>query len=201
MYELKTKENEQSVNEFLQMIEQDKKRNDCFELLKFIGKVTGKNAKMWGNSIIGFGSYQYKYPSGQEGEWFLTGFAPRKTNISIYIIYGIDQYSELLEKLGKFKRGKSCLYINKIEDIDLKVLEELIKKSIDALLNSELIKIWFSVSFNKPKQFKRKKHFIFLVHLIFHLHSVTNTIKISFVLTVSPHDIHIFVLVSESVSN
>jgi hypothetical protein len=88
---------------------------------------------MWGPSIIGFGSYHYKYASGREGDWFLTGFSPRKQNLSIYIMSGFNRYEEILSRLGKFKTGKSCLYINKLEDIDVKVLEKLIISSVNFL--------------------------------------------------------------------
>ena len=100
-------------------------------------EITGEEPVMWGTSIIGFGSYQYKYASGREGEWFLTGFSPRKQNITLYIMSGFDQYDQLLAKLGKYKTGKSCLYINKINDIDTDVLKELVKQSVEHMVSSE----------------------------------------------------------------
>jgi len=94
-------------------------------------RVTGEKPVMWGDSIIGFGSYHYKYASGREGDWFLTGFAPRKQNLTLYIMSGFELYDELLGKLGKYKTGKSCLYINKLEDVDQDVLLELVKQSAE----------------------------------------------------------------------
>jgi hypothetical protein len=130
MTELKTKPNKNSIDQFLKTVEDDKKRQDSFEIVKLMKKITGEEPIMWGPSIIGFGSYHYKYASGQEGDWPLTGFSPRKQNLTLYIMSGFSLYDELLTKLGKYKTGKSCLYIKRLEDIDLKVLEELIKQSV-----------------------------------------------------------------------
>ena len=91
---------------------------------------------MWGTSIIGFGSYRYKYASGREGEWMLTGFSPRKQNLTLYIMPGFENYETLLANLGKYKTGKSCLYINKLEDVDLSVLEELVRQSVDHMVET-----------------------------------------------------------------
>jgi hypothetical protein len=129
MAELKTKPNSKDVTEFLESVEHEKRRQDSYEILELMKKVTGEEPKMWGDSIIGFGSYHYKYESGREGDWFITGFSPRKQNLSLYIMAGFDDYEELMNKLGKHKTGKSCLYINKLEDVNLEVLEELVKKS------------------------------------------------------------------------
>lgn len=93
-------------------------------------EVTGEEPSMWGTSIVGFGSYRYTYASGREGEWPLTGFSPRKQNLTLYIMSGFDSYADLLADLGKFKTGKSCLYINKLEDVDLDTLRELISQSL-----------------------------------------------------------------------
>lgn len=131
MAELKTKPNEQDVETFLNSVENEKKRQACFTLKELMEEVTGAEAKMWGDSIVGFGSYHYKYKSGREGDWFLTGFSPRKQNLTLYIMSGFGGYDELLDDLGKYKTGKSCLYINKIEDVDLKVLRELVKQSAE----------------------------------------------------------------------
>jgi hypothetical protein len=98
-------------------------------------KLTGSKPKMWGESIVGFGDYRYKYASGREGDWFLAGFSPRKQNLTIYIMGYLEFYTELLEGLGKFKHGKGCLYIKKLDDIDLNVLESLITTSIERLKN------------------------------------------------------------------
>ena len=129
MAELKTKVNDGDVEAFLNSIENSKRKADCFTVLELIKTVTGESAKMWGKSIVGFGSYYYKYASGREGDWMLTGFSPRKQALTLYIMSGFDKYDVLLSKLGKFKTGKSCLYIKTLEDIDLKVLSELIKQS------------------------------------------------------------------------
>ena len=131
MAELKTKPNEQSVKDFLGGIADEKRRQDCFTVLELMKKVTEQEPKMWGAGIVGFGNYKYKYESGREGVWFITGFSPRKQNLTLYIMSGFTRYNELLAKLGKHKTGKSCLHINKLEDINLSVLEEMIKNSVD----------------------------------------------------------------------
>lgn len=130
MAELKTKKNDASVEKFLNSVKDEKKRQDSFTILKLMKQITKAEPKMWGTSIIGFGSYHYKYASGREGDWFVAGFSPRKQNLTLYIMSGFSKYPELLKKLGKFKTGKACLYINKIEDIDIKILKELIKQSV-----------------------------------------------------------------------
>ncbi|MCA9741820.1 MAG: DUF1801 domain-containing protein [Deferribacteres bacterium] len=131
MAELKTAQNEASVEVFLDSVEHEKRRQDCRTVVELMKEVTGEQPKMWGASLIGFGSYHYKYDSGREGDWFLTGCSPRKQSLSIYIMAGFRRYDELLGKLGKFKTGKSCLYVNKLEDIDLDVLRELIADSAE----------------------------------------------------------------------
>lgn len=102
-------------------------------ILDLMQKITQVTPKMWGDSIVGFGNYHYKYESGREGDWFLTGFSPRKQNLTLYLMSGFDLHQELLEKLGKYKTGKGCLYIKKIADVDFTVLTELIKKSVESL--------------------------------------------------------------------
>ena len=114
-------------------IPDEKVRDDCFALIKLMKKATGANPKMWGSSIIGFGNYHYKYDSGHEGDSCLTGFSPRKQNISLYIMPGFTQHPTLLKKLGKHKAGKGCLYIKRLEDVDVNVLESLIKESVGFL--------------------------------------------------------------------
>ena len=126
---LKTTKNDQSVENFLKSIDHEKKQADSFAILELMKDVTGEEPKMWGDSIIGFGTYQYKYASGREGEWFLTGFSPRKQNLTLYIMSGFSEYEDLLKKLGKYKTGKSCLYLNKLEDVNLDVLKELVRLS------------------------------------------------------------------------
>ena len=128
--ELKTKKNDSSVEDFINDVEDDKKRADSFAIIRLMQEVTGEEPAMWGDSIVGFGSYTYKYASGRTGDWMLTGFSPRKQNLTLYIISGFEQYDKLLIKLGKFKLGKSCLYIKKLEDVDLDVLRELIRQSV-----------------------------------------------------------------------
>ncbi|HLO15879.1 MAG TPA: DUF1801 domain-containing protein [Anaerolineales bacterium] len=128
MAELKTQVTKASVDKFLQGIRDEKKRADCYQILKIMKRVTKAEPKMWGTAIIGFGDHHYVYASGREGDWFLAGFSPRAQNLTLYMMGGFDQ--ELLKKLGKYKTGKGCLYINKLEDVDLKVLNELIKKSV-----------------------------------------------------------------------
>ena len=130
MAELKTKKTNQSVKEFLESVEDESKRQDSFEILKLMEKITGEKATMWGDSIVGFGSYHYKYTTGREGDWMLTGFSPRKQALTLYIMAGFDLYENLLNRLGKFKTGKSCLYIKRLEDIDMNVLTELVEKSV-----------------------------------------------------------------------
>ena len=129
MAELKTKLNDASVEKFLQSVSEEQKRKDCFSILEVMKKVTKADPKMWGSSIVGFGTYHYKYESGREGDWFLTGFSPRKQNLTLYILSGFSNYNELMKKLGKYKTGKSCLYINGLEDVDKKVLKDLITGS------------------------------------------------------------------------
>jgi hypothetical protein len=133
MSNLKTKPNSNSVNEFLKNVENATKREDSFEILKILKEITKEEPVMWGDSIVGFGSYHYKYESGREGDWFLTGFSPRKQNLTLYIMTGFDIHKALLQKLGKYKIGKSCLYINKLKDIDKSVLKELISESIKSI--------------------------------------------------------------------
>lgn len=130
MAENKTKLTNASVTEFLNSIENEEKRRDSFTILEMMKEVTGDEPKMWGESIVGFGRYQYKYASGREGDWFLAGFSPRKQNLTLYIMAGFDNYGSLLSKLGKYKTGKSCLYVNKIADVNADVLIELVKQSV-----------------------------------------------------------------------
>ena len=130
MAELKTKPNDQSVEAFLNSIDDEKKREDSFKILALMKEITKDEPKMWGDSIIGFGSYHYEYASGREGDWFLTGFSPRKQNLTLYLMSGFEEYDNLLKNLGKYKTGKACLYIKKIEDVDLQTLTELVKQSV-----------------------------------------------------------------------
>ena len=131
MAELKTQPNEQNVEDFLNNVENETKRKDSFSILEMMKEETGAEPIMWGDSIIGFGSYHYKYASGRNAEWFLTGFSPRKQNLTLYIMSGFDEYDELLDKLGKHSTGKSCLYIKRLEDVDQDVLRDLVSKSVE----------------------------------------------------------------------
>ncbi len=133
MSELKTQKNEASVEGFLNSVENEKRREDSFVVLDLMKEVTGEKPVMWGTSIVGFGSYHYKYASGREGDWFVVGFSPRKQSMTLYIVDGFGNYDLLLRDLGKYKTGKSCLYINKLEDVDQKVLRELVKQSVESV--------------------------------------------------------------------
>jgi Domain of unknown function (DU1801) len=131
MAEQKTKQTEQSVEGFLEKVADEKVRRDCFTIIKLMQKVTGLPPKMWGPAIVGFGKYHYKYESGHEGDICVTGFSPRKANLSLYVLAGFPGQDDLLNKLGKHKTGKGCLYIKKLDDVDVDILETLIKKSFD----------------------------------------------------------------------
>ncbi|EGA89704.1 hypothetical protein GPDM_08570 [Planococcus donghaensis MPA1U2] len=135
MYEPKTKETDKDVIEFIESVESAKKRQDAYKLLELFEQTSGYPPKMWGPSIIGFGSYHYVYKTGHEGDAPLVGFSPRKAKISLYFATGDESRGPLLEKLGKHTSGKSCVYINKTEDIDLDVLQQLISQSIEFLQN------------------------------------------------------------------
>jgi hypothetical protein len=131
MAELKTQPNDRSVEEFLSGVADVRKRQDCFTLLALMQEVTGQAPRMWGDSMVGFGAYHYTYASGREGDWFVTGFSPRKQNLTLYIMAGFDQYDELMQRLGKHTTGKSCLYVKRLSDIDLSVLRELVQLSAE----------------------------------------------------------------------
>jgi hypothetical protein len=135
MAELKTKQNDADINEFVNSLaDTEEKRKDSFELIKLMRDFTGHVPKMWGSSIIGFGSYHYKSDrSSQEGDWPLIGFSPRKAAISLYVYTGASEHEHLLEGLGKFKMGKACIYIKKLSDIDQDALRRLMKATIDFL--------------------------------------------------------------------
>jgi len=130
MSELKTKKTKASVTEFLNGIDDKQKRADCKAIAKIMRDATGKRAKMWGSAIVGYDSYDYVYKSGRSGTWMATGFSPRAQNISIYIMPGFKKFAPLMKKLGKYKAGKSCLYIKKLADIDQKILARLVRDSV-----------------------------------------------------------------------
>ncbi|WP_280768066.1 DUF1801 domain-containing protein [Salipaludibacillus daqingensis] len=133
MYQLKTKETEDSVIAFIEKVASDKKREDAYKLLDIFTETTGYKAKMWGESIIGFGSYHYKYATGHEGDAPLVGFSPRKAKISLYFATGDEKRGALLKEFGKHTTGKACVYINKVADINEEVLKALIKQSVEFL--------------------------------------------------------------------
>lgn len=133
MYEPKTKPTDNSVLEFIENVDSPKKREDAYKLLDIFTETTGYEAKMWGPSIIGFGSYHYKYKTGHEGDAPLVGFSPRKAKISLYFATGDTQRDELLKDFGKYTAGKGCVYINKVADIDTDVLKALINQSVSFL--------------------------------------------------------------------
>ena len=136
MATIKTQKNDANVEDFLNSVGDEKKREDSFAILKLMQEITGEEPAMWGTSIIGFGSYRYKYASGREGEWFLTGFSPRVNNLTLYIMSGFEDYDTLLAYLGKHKIGKSCLYINRLEDVDIPTLQELVRQSVIHMVES-----------------------------------------------------------------
>jgi hypothetical protein len=131
LYELKTKETDASVIDFIKSVDNPKRREDALKLLDIFTEVSGYEAKMWGPSIIGFGSYHYKYTTGHEGDAPVVGFSPRKAKLSLYLKTGDPENEKILEMLGKHTTGKSCVYVNKLEDIDLEVLKKLIIQTID----------------------------------------------------------------------
>ncbi|MBM7579389.1 DUF1801 domain-containing protein [Jeotgalibacillus terrae] len=132
-YEQKTKEHDGSVIEFIETVESPKKREDSYRLLDIFEETSGYKAKMWGPSIIGFGSYHYKYQTGHEGDAPLVGFSPRKAKISLYFATGDPEREALLKDLGKHTSGKACVYINKLDDVHTDVLKDLIRQSIEFL--------------------------------------------------------------------
>ena len=134
MAENKTKPTGESVEKFLNTIVDPVKRKDCFEIAEMMKRVSRCEPQMWGPAIVGFGSYHYKYESGHEGDSCLAGFAPRKGNIAIYTNLRLDQDSALLKKLGKFKNGKSCINIKKLDDIDKGVLSQLIEMGVKNMM-------------------------------------------------------------------
>lgn len=130
MAELKTKPTPASVREFLNSIPDQQRRDDCFAIAKMMEEITGDKPKMWGPSIVGFGTYHYKYESGREGDWMLTGFSPRKKDLTVYIMMGFESQAALMQQLGKHTTGKSCLYIKRLADVHIPTLKKLIKASV-----------------------------------------------------------------------
>lgn len=136
MADLKTRRNDASVADFLKSVEDEQKRKDCLELVGLMQDVTGEEPEMWGDSIVGFGTYHYRYASGREGDWMQVGFSPRKQSLTLYIISGFSRYGELMSKLGKFRTGKSCLYVKRLSDVDRDVLRELVERSVEHVKTS-----------------------------------------------------------------
>ena len=130
MAELKTKETKASVEKFLNQVPDEARREDCFQVAKIMEEITGHKPKMWGPSIVGFGSYHYKYASGREGDWPIIAFSPRKQDLTIYIMPGFQKYADLLKQLGKHRTGKSCLYIKRLSDVHVPTLKKLIRESV-----------------------------------------------------------------------
>jgi hypothetical protein len=138
MSQNKTVPTGESVEQFLNSIENEPKRKDSFALLELLKEVTGLAPTMWGASIVGFGSYHYKYATGREGDSILMGFSPRKQNLTIYNMGGFEQYPELARKLGKYTTGKGCLYIKTLSDVDISVLKELLQVAFDQKTQAEI---------------------------------------------------------------
>lgn len=130
MADNKTKAIKLSVTSFINSIDDKQKRADARKVAAMMRKATGKRAKMWGSSIVGYGTYHYKYESGREGDFMVTGFSPRKQALTVYVMPGFSHFDKLMAKLGKYKTGKSCLYIKRLSDVDEKVLERLIDSSV-----------------------------------------------------------------------
>lgn len=133
MSENKTKPTEVDVNEFLNQIENPGQKEDTQKIINIMKEVTGEEPKLWGDSIIGFGEYRYKYASGREGDWFLTGVSPRKKSTSLYLSYGYENHTSLMEKPGKYKTGKACLYIKKLDDVNENALKKLISRGVEEI--------------------------------------------------------------------
>ena len=136
MAEPKTKLNNASVDDFLNSIKNDQVREDCWAIVDIMQKATKAKPQMWGASIVGFGSYHYKYASGREADWMLTAFSPRKQNITLYIFPGFEHHDELMSQLGKYACGKSCVYIKRLSDVHLPTLKKLVKASVQHMIKS-----------------------------------------------------------------
>lgn len=130
MAELKTKPTKASVEKFLNQVADETRREDCFKVAKMMEEITGEKPKMWGPSIVGFGSYHYKYASGQEGDWPIAAFSPRKQDLTLYLLPGFQEHADLMQQLGKHRTGKSCLYIKRLSDVHVPTLKKLIRESV-----------------------------------------------------------------------
>lgn len=138
MSENKTKPTKADVEKFLENIDDPVKKEDSYKILEIMKEVIGEEPVMWGDTIIGFGKYHYKYASGREGEWALTGFSPRKQSLTLYLNYGFEKKKDIMEKLGKYKTGKACLYIKRLEDVDLNVLRNLVNIAVEEVRKNSL---------------------------------------------------------------
>ena len=136
MAELKTQPTDQDVDRFLDSIADEQRREDCRAISEMMREATGDAPRMWGDSIVGFGRRRYRYASGREGDWFITGFSPRKQNLTLYLWYGFEQDGELLQRLGKHKIGKACLYIKRLSDLDRQALRELIGRAAERKIDA-----------------------------------------------------------------
>ena len=139
MAELKTKKTKASVAAFLNKVADPQRRKDCQTVLDLMKQATGEEPKMWGDSIVGFGSYHYRGASGREGDWMIIGFSPRKTDLTLYIMAGFEEFESLMAKLGKYKTGKSCLYIKKLDDVEIPVLNSLIENSVKEMSSMRVV--------------------------------------------------------------
>lgn len=137
MAENKTRQNDNSVQDFLESVPDQRKREDAFILLDLMQEASGEEPKMWGDSIVGFGKYHYKYASGREGDMPLVGFSPRRQNLALYITSDFDRYRDLLNRLGKHKTGKACLYINRLEQVNIEVLREMVRRSVEDMRKTD----------------------------------------------------------------
>ena len=140
MAEPKTRKTNASVDDFLNSVADQRKRQDCFVLVDLMREITGSEPSMWGDSIVGFGGYQQTYSTGKEYEWPVIGFSPRKQSLTLYIMSGFEQYDELLGRLGKHTTSKACLYIKRLSDVDMSVLRELIELSVAHMARTNVTK-------------------------------------------------------------
>lgn len=138
MAELKTKKTKASVSAFLKKISDEQRRKDCQRVLEIMKEATGEEPRMWGSSIVGFGTHKYRYASGREGEWPIIGFSPRKTDLTLYIMRDFEGSESLLAKLGKHKTGKVCLYLKRLDDVEIPVLKKLITKSVAKMADQRI---------------------------------------------------------------
>jgi hypothetical protein len=136
MAELKTIQTKASVDKFIQGIKDEKSRIDCYRIKEMMEKATKSRGKMWGTGIVGFGDYHYVYDSGREGDWFIAGFSPRKQSLTLYMMGGFNQFPGLMKQLGKYSTGKGCLYIQRLEDVDTKILQKVLTQSVKAAKSS-----------------------------------------------------------------